>query len=121
MLLCPLEFCGADGHGRDSSARHYGMFRTSLVDKRTFAASFFASRGSGGTRHFDSSRGRFLITEGWFGLTGDGLGPTGEGMPCGCFADGYSYLLDEDEERSCPERGAINFASGPQVVGHQDN
>jgi hypothetical protein len=39
-LLSPLEFFRADGHGRDSFAPNYGMFRTSLVSSRVFAASF---------------------------------------------------------------------------------
>src|ERR1700682_3285952 len=48
------------------------------------------------------------------------LNPTGKGVPRGRFADGYSYLLHEDQESACPERGAINLARGPQVVDHQD-
>src|SRR6266849_1476501 len=51
--------------------------------------------------------------------TGDGLGPTGEGVPRGRFADRDSYLLHEDEESSRPERGAMDLARGPQVIGRQ--
>lgn len=50
---------------------------------------------------------------------GDGLNPGGEGVPSGSFTDGYAYLLNEDEEGARPDRGAVNFARGPQVVGHQ--
>lgn len=41
-------------------------------------------------------------------------------MPGGGLADGYPYLLHEDEESARPEGRAMNLARGPQVVGHQD-
>ena len=49
-----------------------------------------------------------------------GLNPTGEGVPRGRFADGYSNLLYEDEESSRPECSAMHLARGPQVIGHQE-
>jgi hypothetical protein len=46
-----------------------------------------------------------------------GLDPRGERMPEGCFADGDPGLLNEYEKDAGPERGAMDFACGPEVVG----
>src|SRR6267378_1234966 len=52
-------------------------------------------------------------------LAAVGLNPSGESVPRRCLADGYSYLLDEDEVSACPERSAMNLSRGPEVVGRQ--
>ena len=44
------------------------------------------------------------------------LGPGGKSVPGGGLADGEAYLLYEDEEGAGPERCAVNFARGPQIV-----
>src|ERR1700722_18630571 len=52
-------------------------------------------------------------------LTGGGLNPGREAVPGGGVADGYAYLLNEDEEGTRPEGGTVNFSRGPQIVRHQ--
>lgn len=47
------------------------------------------------------------------------LGPGGEGVPGDGMADGLADLLDEDEEDAGPERRAMNFSRGPQIVEHE--
>jgi hypothetical protein len=47
------------------------------------------------------------------------LDPSSEGMPQGGFTNGHAGLLNDDEENAGSERGAVDFASGPEVVGNQ--
>lgn len=41
-------------------------------------------------------------------------------MPGGGVADGYAYLLDEDEKDTGPDGGAVKPARGPQIVGDEN-
>ena len=45
--------------------------------------------------------------------------PVGERVPEGGFAKGKADLLDEDQQRSGPEGGAVDFAGGPNVVSDE--
>jgi len=47
------------------------------------------------------------------------LGPGGERVPSGGLADGEPDLLDENEEGTGPNCGAMNFVCRPQIVGHK--
>ncbi len=40
-------------------------------------------------------------------------------MPEGGLADGNARLLDEDQKNPRPKSRAVNFASGPQIVGDE--
>jgi len=46
--------------------------------------------------------------------------PVGEGVPESSFAEGKADLLDEDQQRSGPEGGAVDFAGGPEVVSDEE-
>jgi len=53
-------------------------------------------------------------------LAGMGDDPVGEGVPEGGFAERKADLLDEDQKRSGPEGGAVDFAGGPKVVSDEE-
>jgi len=50
------------------------------------------------------------------GLAGVRLNPSGETTRDGGFAHGDAGLLQDDQENAGPERDAMDFASGPEVV-----
>ena len=49
-------------------------------------------------------------------LTGQFLRPVGEGVPRGSLTDGDSDPLNDDQEKACPDGGAVDFAGGPPIV-----
>src|SRR5439155_743366 len=51
--------------------------------------------------------------------TGEILHPRGETLPGDGSPDGTAHLLQDDQERAGPERGALNLSRGPQVVADQ--
>ena len=48
------------------------------------------------------------------------LHPSGKSVPGGCFTDGKTYLLHENQEGAAPDCGAMNPTRRPEVVGRQD-
>src|SRR5467141_954072 len=103
LVSKPTSTFGSVGRGkrRKTESSNPGLSFAAQPAALTMAVSFTVGvKPHLAVRRFDYSEVPHFV----LALAAVGLNPSGESVPRRCLADGYSYLLDEDEVSACPER-----------------